>query len=294
MKVSGFTFVRNGIKFKYPFVESIKSILPICDEFIVNCPESEDNTLEVLKKLQKENPKIKIIETEWDESMRTGGKILAHHTNIALSHCKGDWCFYLQADEVVHEKYLNYIYKNMEKYLDNKKVEGFLFKYLHFYMSFKTYFDKRPFYRREIRIIRNGIGVYSYKDAQGFRIDDRKLRVVLLNAYIYHYGWVRPETIMKEKQKNLDKYWHDDKWIEERYKNMKEIYTQLEGLKFFNETHPSVMKDIIKNADWQIIPAPEQVKIKNPVKRFINFLEDKVFKTQFGEYRNYKIIKKEK
>jgi len=292
MKVSGFTFVRNGVKYKYPFVESILSILPICDEFIVNCPESEDNTIEVLNKLKKKHPKIKIIETEWDENMREGGKILAYHTNLALSHCTGDWCFYLQADEVVHEKYLDMIYKSMKKYLKIGKVEGFLFKYLHFYMSYWTYFDKRPFYRREIRIIRNGIGVYSYKDAQGFRIDNRKLRVVLLDAYIYHYGWVRPEPIMKAKQKNLDRYWHNDEWIEARYKDMKSIYSNIEGLKFFTGTHPSVMNPIIKKADWQIIPPKEDVKYKGIFKRVFNFIEDKILKTQIGEYRNYKIIKR--
>ncbi len=293
MKVSGFTFVRNGVKFRYPFKASILSILPICDEFIVNCPESEDETLSELRTLQQDHPKIKIIETAWDENLRRGGRILAHHTNLALSHCSGDWCFYLQADEVVHEKYLDYIHTCMKKYHPDRRVEGLLFKYLHFYMSFSTYFDKRPFYRREIRIIRNHRGIYSYKDAQGFRIDNRKLNVVLIDAYIYHYGWVRPESTMKEKQKHFDRYWHDDQWVEQRYRHLKKIYEHVEGLKFFTGTHPAVMQSIIAQADWQIVPDPREVKITNPLKKCIHFLEDRVFRTQIGEYRNYRIIRKD-
>jgi len=293
MKVSGFTFIRNGVKFQYPFKESILSILPICDEFIINYGESEDSTLQKLQELKNKFPKkIKIIKSKWDENLREGGKILAQQTNIALSHCLGDWCFYLQADEVVHEKYLDYIYENMLKYLHDNSIEGFLFNYLHFYLSFKTYFDKRPFYRREIRIIRNGIGVTSYKDAQGFRINNRKLKVKLLNAYIYHYGWVRPENVMKSKQMNLDKYWHNDNWIKEEYSKNKKIFKHLEGLKFFTESHPKVMNNIIKKAKWQIIPDKNDVKIKSPFKRFLNFIEDKILRTQIGEYRNYKIVKK--
>jgi hypothetical protein len=59
MKVSGFTFVKNAVKYGYPVVESIKSILPIVDEFIVCLGDSEDNTTELIKGIN--SPKIKII-----------------------------------------------------------------------------------------------------------------------------------------------------------------------------------------------------------------------------------------
>ncbi|MFZ8802590.1 MAG: glycosyltransferase family 2 protein [Candidatus Calescibacterium sp.] len=297
MTVSGFTIIRNGVRFNYYFVQSILSIIPICDEFIINYGESEDDTLDKLYELKKQYPeKIKIIRTWWDDSIREGGKILSIQTNVALAECSGDWCFYLQADEVVHEKYLDLIRENMKKYLNKKEVEGFAFNYLHFYASFWTYFDRRPFYRREVRIIRNKIGVKSYGDAQGFRVWDekknkwRKPKVKLLDAYIYHYGWVRPEKIMIEKQKNLDKFWHDDRWIEINYREKDKIFENFEGLKFFRADHPKVMKNIVEEATWQKIPSEQDVKIKSILKRILLFLEEKAFKTQFFEHKNYEII----
>ena len=75
MKVSGFTFVRNAIKYDYPVVEAIKSILPLCNEVVVAVGKSEDATLQLIKSI--DSPKIRIIETVRDDSFRTGGRVLA-------------------------------------------------------------------------------------------------------------------------------------------------------------------------------------------------------------------------
>ena len=109
MKISGFTFVRNAIKYDYPVVESIISILPIVDEFVVSVGNSDDGTLELIQSIN--SPKIKIVHSVWDDSLRKGGTILAVETDKAFQHVSADsdWAFYLQADEVVHEKYLDII-----------------------------------------------------------------------------------------------------------------------------------------------------------------------------------------
>ena len=135
MKVSGFTIARNAIKFGYPIVESIQSILPICDEFIVNVGDSDDGTLDLIKLIQSD--KIRIIETVWDFSK--GKEVLSQQTNIALAECKGDWAFYLQTDEVIHEADLPSLKKTMQKYLDDKNVDALRFKWLHFYGSYYHY-----------------------------------------------------------------------------------------------------------------------------------------------------------
>ena len=45
---------------------------------------------------------------------------------------------------------------------------------------------------KEIRIIRNDKRIKSLPGCTGFRWEDnRKLNVKLIDAYIYHYGWVR-------------------------------------------------------------------------------------------------------
>ncbi|MCB0747493.1 MAG: hypothetical protein KDC90_08515, partial [Ignavibacteriae bacterium] len=67
MKISGFSFVRNGVSLYYPIVESIKSILPIVDEFIIAVGQSKegDDTREKIAKIN--DPKVKIIDTVWEE-----------------------------------------------------------------------------------------------------------------------------------------------------------------------------------------------------------------------------------
>ena len=95
MKVAGFSFVRNAIKYDYPIVEAISSVLPVCDEFVVAVGNSEDQTYDLIKSIN--SPKIKIIETVWDDNLRDGGKVLAVETDKALKAISSDcdWAFYI-------------------------------------------------------------------------------------------------------------------------------------------------------------------------------------------------------
>ena len=202
MKVSGFTFIRNAVKYDYPIVESIRSILSIIDEFVVLVGKSDDNTLALIESI--DSPKIKIFSSVWDDTLRQGGRVLAVETNKAfqLIATDSDWAFYLQADEVIHEKYLPIIKKAMQDNLSDKEVEGLLFKYKHFYGSYDYIGDAARWYPHEIRVIKNKKNIYSYDDAQGFRKNDNeKLNVKLIDAYIYHYGWVKePKTQNKKRE----------------------------------------------------------------------------------------------
>lgn len=289
MKVSGFTIVRNAVKFDYPIIEAISSILPICDEFIVAIGKSDDNTLELIKSIPSD--KIKIIETIWDDSLREGGKVLADETNKALAGCsaESDWCFYIQGDEVIHEKYLPIIKKAMQKHVNNKNVEGLLFHYKHFYGSYDYIADSRKWYRKEIRVVRNNINVSSYRDAQGFRINNRKLNVKPIDAFVYHYGWVKPPQAQQAKQQSFHKMWHDDNWMKENIPTVDEFdYSQIDSLQHFHETHPKVMQERINKMNWKFSFDPTQKKLKLK-DRFIYSIE-KSLNWRIGEYKNYKII----
>lgn len=288
MKVSGFTFIRNAIIYDYPVVESIQSILPLCNEVIVAVGKSDDDTLKLIKSINSD--KIKIIETEWDLSLRQGGQVLAVETNKALSAVSkdSDWCFYIQGDEVIHEKYHAPIKKAMNNYKDHKIVDGLLFKYIHFYGSYDYVGDSRKWYRNEIRIIRNGIGVQSFKDAQGFRIDGRKLKVKEIDAYVYHYGWVKPPEKQSEKIKNFLYHWHSDDYIEKNKPNQSFDYTQIDSLKHFSGDHPSVMKERISSKNWlfDFDPTNKNFGFKTKVLYYL----EKWTGIRVGEYRNYKKI----
>ena len=254
MKVCGFTFIRNAIKYDYPIVEAIQSILPICDEFIVAVGNSDDDTLGLIQNISAD--KIKIVETTWDDSQRKDGKVLAIETNKAFKNIPkdADWCFYIQGDEVIHEKYLPVIKKGMEKYQENKLVDGLLFKYLHFYGSYDYVGDSSQWYNHEIRVVKNNPNIYSYKDAQGFRKNDNeKLDVVEIDAFVYHYGWVKDPKSMQEKQLNFNKFWHDDKWIEDKIEMVSEYEYEkhVSSLKKFEDNHPKVMQERINRINWK-------------------------------------------
>ena len=242
MKVCGFTFIRNAIKYDYPVVEAITSILPICDKFVVAVGKSEDDTLNLIKNISPQ--KIEIIETVWDDSLREGGRVLAVETDKAFQHITidYDWCFYIQGDEVVHEKYLPTIKEAMEEHLYDERIDGLLFKYLHFYGSYDYIGESFKWYRNEIRVVRNYKNIYSYRDAQGFRKEEnKKLNVVSIDAYIYHYGWVKDPRTMQKKQEDFNKLWHDDQWVDKNVIKADEFdYSNIDVLKKFTGTHPII------------------------------------------------------
>lgn len=225
MRIAGFTFIRNGIKFDYPFLESLRSLLPLCDEVVVAVGHSDDATLEAVESLR--SPKIVIIPTVWDESVKTGGAVLSRQTNIALDHVRGDWGLYLQGDEVLHEKDYNAILETMDRYKDDRRVEGLLFSYYHFYGSYRYVGKSRRWYRREIRAVRPDIGIQSWGDAQGFRLNGCKLHVRPVDASVYHYGWVKNPSTQQLKQKSFSALWHSERWIAEHIADVEEYdYTQ--------------------------------------------------------------------
>ena len=273
--------------FDYPFLESIQSILPLCDEFVIVVGKSDDDTLSKIRSLN--HPGIKIIETTWDESLRSGGAILAQQTNIALSHTRGDWAFYLQGDEVVHEQDLPIIQRAMEQYRDDRRVEGLLFDFIHFYGSYAYVGNSRRWYRREIRIVRTGIGVSSWQDAQGFRIGARKMNVVPIGASIYHYGWVKPPRIQLQKQKHFNRLWHPDAWIADHVQQGEQYDYSTGGiLTKFRGTHPAGMRERIQSQDWTFSYDPANVK-HTTRESVLMWIEEKTGR-RLGEYKNYLLL----
>ncbi len=291
MKVTGFSFVKNAIIYDYPVVESILSVLPICDEFVITVGKSDDDTLGLIKSIDSD--KIIIHETVWDESLRKGGRVLAKETDkaFALVSADSDWAFYIQADEVVHEDDLTTIKTAMEKHKDNPKVDGLLFKYHHFFGSYDYIGASSAWYKNEIRVIKNDKSIYSFRDAQGFKKGKNKfLRVVPVDAYIYHYGWVRPPKVMLEKQTNFAKLWHDENKVEQE-KNEGEVYDYTEKvneLTRFEGSHPKIMKQRINSKNWSF-DLEDLVYKKNMKDKFKDFMK-RNFNIHVG-YKNYKIVK---
>jgi hypothetical protein len=290
MKISGFTIIRNAILNDYPVVESITSILPVVDEMIVLTGDSEDNTEDLIKNIN--NPKIKIYQSVWDPNLRKGGTVLAAETNkaFALIDANSTWAFYIQADEVVHEKYLPAIKEACKKYKDDMKVQGLLFKYKHFYGTYDYVGDSRRWYHKEVRIIRNDKNIEAYKDAQGFRRNSKKLNVKPVDAFIYHYGWVKDPRQMLIKTLNLAELWQESIHEKEALRSQEVFnYNDFDSLEKFTGTHPAGMQKRIAEKNWRINLniSKKRFSLKE---RWLYWFERKTGIRLF-DFRNYKIIR---
>lgn len=248
--ISGFTFVRDAIRLDYPVVESIKSALPIVDEYIINAGDCTDDTIEIIRNIG--DPKIRIIKTDWNPERFVDGITYADQTNIALDQCSYPWCLYLQADEVIHEQDFQRILSTMEKYDSRDDVDGLLFHYNHFWGNYDRVHRSHNWYDMDIRAFKNNRNIRSWKDAQSFRKNGKKLRVVDCEAWIYHYGWVRHPEVMRKKTIIMDSFYHDDEWMKKKHSDSHSPwdYGPLDRVPVFNGTHPEIMQNRISEKDW--------------------------------------------
>ena len=238
MKVSAFTFIKNGQILGYPFLESINSILGIVDEFVINVGASEDETLNLISAINSD--KIRIIKSEWNDTLHKDGYVYGQQKMIAQFNCTGDWAFYIEADEVYHENELEKINDSMKKYLNDPNVEALVFDFFHFYGNSNSYLDSTGCYRSEARIIKNSIRSYAPDGLFWLVLESNKKgrypKAKHTGAHCYHYGWIRSEQQMNLKSQKVQKYWGKEP--------VKIDYSQMDQsiIKDFVGTHPSVIQ----------------------------------------------------
>lgn len=301
MVVSAFTYIRNGFTYAYPFIESIKSLLPLVDEYIVVIGKGEDGTRESVAALN--DPKIKIIDTVWDEGLRTGGKVFAQQANIGMDHCRqdADWLFHLQADEVVHEHDLPLLRKALQENKDNHLIDGLLLPFIHFYGDYNHYCPSRRFHKYEIRVVKNDPHIRSYKDSMGFRKyinparqdgeKGEKLKAVLVPASIYHYSWARPPKKLTAKRIAFGKVYNpSDDFIAELERTEADGYgyREYDYLRKFTGTHPAVMQPVVAAQDWTFVydPAKNNMTLKEKMLKVVEEWTGR----QLFTYKNYRRV----
>lgn len=300
MKISGFSYVRNGIELDYPFVESVKSVLPICDEFIMVVGDSHDGTREAVEAIQSD--KIKIVDSVWDMNLRVEGGVFAQQSNLGIDHSTGDWLIHIQADEVIHEDDLYKIKENILKYDSDKRVQGLLLPYYHFWGGYNYIRTTRRVHRYEIRVLRNIKGIRSFNDSQGFRMyvsneaytnnkeKGTKLRVKKIDVPIYHYKRVRPPAEMKKKMNVFFHFYKSDEWLE-KYKNKSQEYDyqNVDALEEFKGTHPELMHERMAKQNWEFVYDKSKSKMK--FKYWILYNFEKLTGIRLFEYKNYRLLK---
>jgi hypothetical protein len=288
VKISGVTIVKNAIEFDYPIVECIQSLLPIVDEMIVSLGDCNDATEALINSIG--SPKIKIVHSVWDKSLQSGGTVLAVETNKALQHVSplSDWIFYLQADEVIHQQDYNAIVEAATAFKDNKNIDGLLFNYHHFFGTFNYVGDSRQWYAHEIRMIKNDKSITSYRDAQGFRKNNQKLKVKKANAFLYHYGWVRTPNAQLKKLQNFYTYWSGGEAAPVADDAMYDYFKNADSVAIFKGTHPAIMEQRIKLRNVSI---HLDIKKKNfTAKYYLLYKIEKWTSIRLFAYKNYKLV----
>ena len=262
MKISAFTFIKNGQILGYPFLQSIQSVLPIVDEFVINVGDSEDNTLTLIESLN--NSKIRIIKSKWSNLMKDRGYVYGQQKMIAQFNCTGDWLFYVEGDEVYHENDLEKIYKSMQSHLDDTSVEALVFDFYHFYGNSMSYLDSPGWYRSEARIIKSSIRSYAPDGLFWLVLDSNKKgrypRAKKIGAYCYHYGWVRSEDQMNLKSQKVQQYWGNLPVMID--------YSQIDQsiIKEFLGSHPKIISSWLRNSD-KVFEADPEYKISSKQKK---------------------------
>ncbi|HET9727385.1 MAG TPA: hypothetical protein VFP28_10765 [Gemmatimonadales bacterium] len=286
VKVSGFTIVRNAIKLDFPVEASIRSILPVCDEVVVNVGRSEDETLDLVRSIG--DPKLRVVETEWDMTRRN--TVLGHETLRAMRECRHPWGIYIQADEVLHERGAAELADAIQRHDGDARVEGLLVRYLHFYGGFDTIATHRRWYRREVRAVRldPGLEIRPYQGAQGFRVGPhhRKIRARLTGAEMFHYGWARPAEALREKRE-LGKTMYPWRDADER----KPLLAWFPGIRPFTGSHPAVARTWIESRrlDEDRVIAPKRFRWRF-LRYYVSGAIERLTGVRVFEFRNYTLV----
>jgi hypothetical protein len=290
MKVYGFSFIRNALQLDYPIKEALLSILPLCDKIFVAVGQSDDDTEAYVRNIDSE--KIVVIPTIWDDTLRTGGRVLAVETDKAYAAIPddADWCIYIQGDEVLHENGHQPLKEQMQRWKDYASVDGLLCNYLHFYGSYDYVGESFRWYRREIRVVRKREDIFSYKDAQGFRKGtNKKLRVKHSGATMHHYGWVRDPRKQKLKLDIQGRFWHSDEDLAARHVAADTFdYGDVDALSLFKGSHPKVMQERIQRLNWQFTHdlSRNRFTAKEKFQRWFERLTG----YRLWEYKNYELV----
>ncbi|MDC1387026.1 glycosyltransferase [Candidatus Thioglobus sp.] len=286
MKISAFTFIKNGQILGYPFLESIESVLPIVDEFVINVGSSEDHTLSLIQAIN--NPKIRIIQSQWNNQMQDRGYVYGQQKMIAQFSCSGDWLFYVEGDEVYHENDLEKIKDSMKINLNNPSIEALVMDFYHFYGNSSSYLDSPGWYRSEARIIKGSVRSYAPDGLFWLVLDKNKKgrypKAKKIDAHCYHYGWIRSEEQMNLKSQKVQKYWGKI--------HSKIDYTKIDQsiIKKFNGTHPKAVNSWLTKST-ELFKADSNFQINNKQKKHQVMIKiEKLLGVELSK-KHYRLIK---
>ena len=288
MRVSGFLIVRNAEILDFPVEASIRSILLLCDEVVVNVGRSEDHTRDIVAAIA--DPRLRILETEWD--LTRGGALLREETLRAMRACRHPWGVCVQADEVLHEESVPRLRAAIESCDGDPRVEGLVVRYHHIFGDPGTEAVNRRWYRREVRAVRldPALGIEPFRDAQGFRREPghRRIRARLTGAEMFHYGWMRSAAALRARG-SIDRVLYPGRWIPPS--DTAAVLRWFPGLRPFRGTHPRVAQDWVasRRHDPDRVVTPKFFELEH-LRFYASDLIERVTGARPFEFRNYTLV----
>ena len=255
MALIAYTIIRNMFQYDYPLEECVFSVLPVVDRHIICECYSDDGTYAEVLRWKRDNPKIQLLRHKWANHytilQRIGNYILSNISN-------GDWCFQLQADEVMHEDSWQMLQELPRRCQDQDAI-GAYFHYTHFMANYRTEFDFM--YQHKRVLVQQGHGWVWDRDACGLMLGGGKF----LNApvEVFHYGKVHEARVALEKEIAFQEMYRDTPpgFPDPRLAQMGEAIGKMDyyylfdhavqqgEVREFTGTHPKIMAARIARAE---------------------------------------------
>jgi glycosyltransferase involved in cell wall biosynthesis len=211
MRLSIYTFVKDGLFYDFHVVDMLRHHLPLADEIIVNEGYSSDGTYERIAHL---DPKVKVFRSHWGKP--TSFDWFLGFKNEARRRCTGDWCILLDCDEFIPE----WEFARLRDHLEAARECMVPLRLLNFYGNYKVYHrhpEKVNWPGRKMAIHRNLPEIEVWGDGSNVRRRGEEFDwgASAEEFVCHHFGFVRSAARLREKWRNLQGSLHTNrrKWF---------------------------------------------------------------------------------
>ena len=252
--ISGMVILNEPEKYCYPYLESIKSFLPVCDEIVVvHNPYTDDGSREKLMNL---DPKVRVVSGVFD--LRNIGWIsYGIMRTTGYQAAKGDVILMFDADGVLHENDVERLKQRCNEIPNMQEVYGYwgkfrFYKPTHYRRQNKHsgWYNKGKLGDRFDFYNTNGKGIPNH---QYMRPDEEKARQLDIDLWGYEHTFDTKEILLERavnygrmvsKQKGSEiladkEYWK--MYIEDREEESKQY------LPMDLDKHPEIMEERLNN-----------------------------------------------
>ena len=241
-KLSGFSTLKSFDI--YPFDLAYESVLPYVDEFLLGIDSSCFNTkykriLNSFLNKTKFRKKIKLeffnFNSETVNNLKVRGRWITDANNKMLNKCTGNYCLYVQADE---------IFPNISKKKFNKvfisKPDEIYFNYHHYVFNLETIIDpKKSAYTEAIRVFKKDLYAschdgFSFHNLSQYRPKSTNSDLTIKHiSYVYKYNKKIKEHFTKKSgvfKNQSKKHFLNNYIVPKKVKNIKKDLKYLKHL----------------------------------------------------------------